>query len=251
MRHGLLALGALTASAATGTSPDGCGDDGANDACEEEGELLHLTAGQTTPVGGLYVQNDDETLFVSYETTDGWLLDEVHLHVACSREDIPSNGGGNVVPGQFDWSESFSPGVTAHTFVIPLSSLSCAPECGDELTLAAHAAVSNPDTGGAETAWGSTFDPNDPPADAASYAFGGARWGWYAPYVLSCCVGEDPPGDDDDDDDGTFPGETVYGPDSGWSYGGSGGRGSETYVIPLPDTGLATDPQDTGVATDG
>jgi hypothetical protein len=194
--------------------------------CEEEeggcgdSEVLWLTGGQTTPVGGLEVRNDADTLFVSYATTDGWLLDEVHLHVACDRSDVPTNGGGNPIPGQFDWSASFSPGETSHTFEIPLSSLSCAPECGQELTLAAHAAVSNPGTGGSETAWGSTFDPNDPPDDADSYEFGGSRWGWYAPYTLSCCDdGEGTPGDDDDGGGGTE--DTGYG--GGTQTGGSGG----------------------------
>jgi len=54
----------------------------------------NLIAGQHTVAGLITVINDDENLFIAYETINNWLINESHLYVGTT---IPTNS----VPGKF------------------------------------------------------------------------------------------------------------------------------------------------------
>jgi len=66
--------------------------------------VTNLTAGQDTTVGTVSVWNDADTLYVQYETTDSWVINESHLAVNTSYKAIPQTKNGNPQPGQFEYS---------------------------------------------------------------------------------------------------------------------------------------------------
>jgi hypothetical protein len=109
---------------------------------------LDLIAGQHTVAGEVCIINDADTLFVTYTTNDGWVLNQTHLHFGNSLADFPLNRPGNPQIGHFAHSNSHSPGVTEFTYEAPLGDLD------GEIVIGAYAAVSNADVGTSEAAWG-------------------------------------------------------------------------------------------------
>ena len=109
-----------------------------------------LLAGQDSPVGSVEVSNDGWNLYVVY-TVDapGWAMTEAHLAVAAEESDIPQTKKGNPIPGQFPYSEEFAEPMTGWMVTIPLGDLTT----GDEVVVAAHAALVNVDEEIEETAW--------------------------------------------------------------------------------------------------
>ncbi len=111
-----------------------------------------LIAGQTINSGTVSVTNDGENIYVTYTTTNGWVLAATHLYVGdCAL--IPTNNPGNPIPGQFPYTGTHA-NVTSYTYTVPLSQIPPGT-CG---CIAAHAVVkqyngSNQQVG-QETAWG-------------------------------------------------------------------------------------------------
>ena len=52
-------------------------------------------------VGEVVAANDEATLFVTLTTTGGWTLDKSHVFAGATSADVPTNGGGNAIPGRF------------------------------------------------------------------------------------------------------------------------------------------------------
>jgi hypothetical protein len=128
-------------------------------------------------IGTVTVSNDTDNIYVSYMTTNDWLMDETHLHIAALEADIPQTKKGNPRPGQFDYSNEHEPCVDKFTYVIPLSGLTS----GDEVYIAAHAAVQlfeGYDSDGNEiftyeSAWGKGEN------------FPGKNWAMYFTYTIA------------------------------------------------------------------
>lgn len=178
-----------------------CGDD----ICGAE--VFTLYAGQTIEAGTVTVSNTDDTLVVTYATSDGWSLDETHLHVACSLDDVPQTPSGNPKVGKFDHSGTHASGTTSTSYEIPLADIDCFTGCGDDLVIAAHAVVEKDDgTGGtqSETGWGDGDD------------FPGASWATYIGYEVACC--DDDTGDTGDESCGQYRTQTQ----GGWGTSASG-----------------------------
>ncbi len=112
---------------------------------------VDLLAGQTIVSGNVTVANDEENLYVTYSTQNGWLLSQIHLYVG-ANEGLPVNKAGNPTIGQFPYKVAFNPYVTTYTYTLPLSSFP------DVMTIAAHAVVVKTDASGkvlqSETGWG-------------------------------------------------------------------------------------------------
>ena len=142
------------------------GGGGGGDVCGEA-TIATLFAGQHIDVGCVKVWNDEDNLYVKYETKDCWKIDEIHLYVG-DCDNIPQHNG-NPTPGQFPIKDSYRDGTNCATFSIPLSSL-C--EC---VCIAAHAVVRDCCTGQEETAWGDGCD------------FSGANWATYFKYCVQEC----------------------------------------------------------------
>lgn len=55
-------------------------------------------------MGTVCLETDAHFLYITYETTGGWLLNEVHLFVGESLDDMPQTNNGNPIPGQFPYT---------------------------------------------------------------------------------------------------------------------------------------------------
>lgn len=94
-----------------------------------------LIAGQTMDAGTVTVSNDATNIYVTYTTTNGWVLTQTHLYVGdCAL--IPVNNPGNPIPGQFPFTSAHN-NVTTYTYTVPISRIP-AGGCG---CIAAHAVV--------------------------------------------------------------------------------------------------------------
>lgn len=139
-----------------------------------------LVAGQNLIVGWVFVENDADNLYVTFQTKYalGFCLLETNLHAADLWSEIPQNNG-NPTPGQFDYKAEHNCAATAQ-YTIPLAGLDA--DGDGQITLAAHAVVSNWNTNQypdwEETGWGAVCGNID------NNQFPGANWAVYAPYTI-------------------------------------------------------------------
>ncbi len=126
-----------------------------------------LLAGQTIDAGVVcFVVNDNDTLDVTYATSDGWELTEAHLWVGEDQDGYPMAKNGNPKIGNFPYNSGNITGTTVYTFSVPLGNVQkffdlgeLGDSCGKAGTLyaMAHAAVRLVDGGGnviqTETGW--------------------------------------------------------------------------------------------------
>ncbi|WP_440955675.1 hypothetical protein ACSAZK_01525 [Methanosarcina sp. Mfa9] len=137
-----------------------------------------LLANQTLEVGMVNATCDDTNLSVEYTTQNGWTLNETHLIVARSLEDIPATKKGNPIPGQFEYGDDQLPGVTKVTYNISLEDLGLG--AGDDVVIAAHAVVQKEEVGVEdgglilleESAWAGDID------------FLGKNWATYFTWII-------------------------------------------------------------------
>ena len=108
----------------------------------DEYDEYTLFAGQDIDVGVVKVANDENYLYVKYETVEGWEMTETHLHVGCNLDDFPLNKKGNPRVGHFEYGEPLDPAATEWTQMISLAGLDC-----DSVVIAAHAVVTDAPTG--------------------------------------------------------------------------------------------------------
>lgn len=141
-------------------------------------------AGQHISVGSVTVANDEGQLCVEIQLEGGWVLEETHVAIALSPEEIPQTGSGNPQVGKFAFSAEHNPPVTAFDHCLDLATYGYVP--GTPLYIAVHAAVALLDAGGqtiqTETAWAE----GDP--------FPGSSWAMFFGYTVQECFPE-PPGD--------------------------------------------------------
>ena len=138
-------------------------------------KTVQLTAGQTINAGSVTVTNDADFIYVTYTSTNGYLLTQTHLYVGnCST--IPVNNPGNPIPGQFPYNSNHAY-LTTFTYQVPISAI---PQgaCG---CIAAHAVVVKLNFSGQvveqQTGWGqgTVINPN------------GTSWGMKFEYC-SCAL---------------------------------------------------------------
>jgi|GEM_PF-3117853 len=139
-----------------------------------------LWAGKTNDAGVVEVTNDDENIYVTYNTNETADLKEVHVYLWTSESDIPSK---RPAPGQADYvAENINS--DSYTVTIPMELT-----CGDQYYISTHAALIANDTADDEPGVGS----ND---GETAYAAGtdlpegfsnqkGAWWG-YVTYTVEC-----------------------------------------------------------------
>lgn len=151
----------LSVAPVTGHAQTGCG----------EAMQSTLIAGQHIPVGMVTIENDEQYLYVSYQTDSDWLIRETHLDVATQPSDLKQTPKGNAVPGRFIYQSEHDPAVTTVIHTIDLS----AWPTDSPLYIAAHSVVVSTSGGGSETAWGEGMD------------FPGANWAMYMSYSLNPC----------------------------------------------------------------
>jgi hypothetical protein len=137
-----------------------------------EALVADLLAGQHILSGNVTVTNDLTNLYVTFNTTGGWLMTGTQLYVG-SIGGLPVNNAGNPKIGNFPYKMSFSPYSTSYTYTIPLSSLG-QDQC---IVIAAHANVVKLDQDGniveEQTAW-----------SAGSQITPGGSWATYSVYCI-------------------------------------------------------------------
>jgi hypothetical protein len=145
-----------------------------------------------------------ELLYVTYNTTGGWSLQEVHLYVL---DEAPNE---RLPPGQAPYqAENLSPGTTEYTFTVPLDDLEAV--CGEtELWLQAHAAVVRIVDGTVvqgETAYGGDITEPD-------------QGSWYGniAYVVQCCEEPPPPPPGECQEETAWGGASEGGGSAWWYY---------------------------------
>lgn len=112
-------------------------------------ELIADGGDDSTDAGQVCTLSDDETLLVSYATTDDWHLDESHVVASWSApgadkwmEEGWQTPRGNPVPGSFPWNAKHDPeSDTDFVYLIPLSTVPVSSGEMSELFVAAHAHV--------------------------------------------------------------------------------------------------------------
>ena len=121
-------------------------------------------------VGNVFVLKSSHFLLVEYSTDSGWTINETHLAVATSLEDIPQTKKGNPKIGKFPYKEDNHPeGTDSYTYTIDLYDYIPGGDwSGKTLYLAAHAVVYHPDYG-EETAWADTWGQYFPGSSIALY----------------------------------------------------------------------------------
>ena len=108
---------------------------------------VKLVAGQTMDAGTVTVTIEDGIIEVTFETKDGWVLDETHVYVGCVKPPTHS-------PGGLGSTHEDLGGVTTDTHTFSWVDIAC--ECIEgsvTLYFATHAVVSH-NTYGSQTAWG-------------------------------------------------------------------------------------------------
>lgn len=179
----LLVLGLSGCSTLTSGEKDFSGlkgNDSTPQICGEE--EFALTAGQTIDVGTVTVSNDEDYLYVTYNTTGDWYLTGVKLYVGLG--DAPTE---RLNPGKAPYKSGDIFHARSYTFEVPLDEfvVTC-----DETTLwlQAHADVVRLDEEGNEV------------PDSGETAYGGditkpKKGSWYGniSYTVQCCEEEQEP----------------------------------------------------------
>ncbi len=120
-----------------------------------------IYAGQNIEVGSICLEDDfnTNTLTITYLiSVPGWEITDIHFVVAEHTSDIPQTKKGNLIPGQFPYTQSFASGVTTYTITVPFDDFG-AIGCDNlkDFFAAAHCVVQLVDNGivvQTESGWG-------------------------------------------------------------------------------------------------
>jgi hypothetical protein len=148
-----------------------------------------LTAGQTIPAGSITVENDEYNVYVTYNTSGDWKIQELQLSIDCNTSgDCTQTKSADLAPGKFPYKQLFTAGAdgpcganglpVSYTFTIPISSL----EACDCFCVYPHAVVVRCSEGSVvetQTAWGGSV----------SKIIGG-KWYGGTRYCLQACGSE-------------------------------------------------------------
>ena len=141
-------------------------------------QCVTLLAGQTINAGSVCMTVSGQDLVATYNTTNGWQLNEVHLWVGDSLSTMPQTKNGNPQIGLFPYTAQNLNGATSYTFNIPLSSLGSGDLCDHTFLAAAHASVQKPNGSGgfeSQTGWGAGSQLNQR-----------GSWAMYYSYTVLC-----------------------------------------------------------------
>lgn len=147
-----------------------------------------LWAGQHNDAGKVVITNDDDNLYVTYNTNQSADLLEVHLHVYTAGDELPTK---RPVPGQAPYKAS---GLYAdsYTVVVPFADLGTSVNCGDKFYFAAHASLTsdNDSDDSTDEPSGLTLD-GETAYSGGNTPFtgskGGGAWFYLAEYSVECC----------------------------------------------------------------
>lgn len=146
---------------------------------------IQLLAGQNYDAGNVFFSDIDQdmdgrpdALEVSYNTSGGWFLSEVHFWIGNSISDMPQTGAKNPKVGLFPYSFKDLNGVASFSFIIPFSDFGFSCERPSNIYVASHASVYRNIDGGEiqnETAWGAGDKFNEQ-----------GSWAMFTPIYIEC-----------------------------------------------------------------
>jgi hypothetical protein len=169
--------------------------------------ILDLKAGQNFVAGTVTVTNNDFNVYVTYQTSNEWELNEVHLYVG-PKAGIPINPNGSPKIGQFPINVTNLYQKT-YTVAIPIT---WTDEC---FVIAAHAVVTKTDGTSyqTETAWseGPRFKNN--------------AWAMYSEICLKDCIP-----DCDYTNETAYGGSLLGGGNAWWYYYSNDGTQQPIYA---------------------
>lgn len=107
-----------------------------------------LYAGQTINAGTVSYDDVDtnndnvkDALKITYNTSDGWELTEVHFFIGSSPTELPVNRSGNPQVGLFPYKSNNIAGQTTYSITIPFSTLGFSCPGPEDYFVAAHASL--------------------------------------------------------------------------------------------------------------
>jgi len=181
--------GAATTTSTSGETAYACNVDGTFAGYNETNDPDYgvysytLWAGKHNDAGTVTITNDDDYIYVTYNTNETADLKEVHVYVWEDLADIPTK---RPAPGHADYvvEDIFSDAVTV---TIPLSDIEDA--CGDTYYISTHAALvgnatDNDEAGSGDNA-GETGYAGDSSSPDCFDATKGAWWG-FVNFTVSC-----------------------------------------------------------------
>jgi hypothetical protein len=130
--------------------------------------IAPLNAGKEFTVGEVRVYENSDVIYITYVTTDHWLMTETHLAVTASLEEIPQTKKGNPIPGKFPLKREYEQPINEDTYEIDIKEGESVFD--PSFYIAAHAAVQKEENGNIiqeESAW------------AAGEDFPGKNWATY------------------------------------------------------------------------
>lgn len=86
-----------------------------------------LYAGQTTPVGEVYVWNDTTNVYVEIDIDSGWCMTESHVAVEPTLADIPQTKTFNPIPGKFPAGGTYATCKSSDTFTFAIADVGLNP----------------------------------------------------------------------------------------------------------------------------
>jgi hypothetical protein len=138
-----------------------------------EAVVVRLLAGQHTNAGTVIVGNDEENLYITYTTKDGWVMNGTQLYVGTE-----ANKPKNAAPGQLPYKTNHNE-VTEFTYTIPLAGLE---NC---VVIAAHADLvkySGNEAIQSDGGW----------AEGEDYGAKGGGWAMKFSYCKQACIHPEP-----------------------------------------------------------
>lgn len=137
-----------------------------------------LMADQDIPTGTVRVGNDQQALYIVYETSRDWPLQKTAAFVGETTGGIPSTGNGNPIIGQFPHQSRHPAGTHEVVWEVPLDEVTGGGTAPETVVVAAFAEVGPEDA--TEGAW----------ADGSPISTG-RSWAMYFSYDLVDCAVEE------------------------------------------------------------
>ena len=147
-----------------------------------------LWAGQSNNAGTVTITNDDDNLYVTYNTNESADLLEVHVNVYTEGSVLPTK---RPAPGQAPYKAG-NLYADSYTVTIPFSDLGTTANCGAKFYFVAHAALTSDNQSDNSTDEPSNLNLAGETGYAGGNApytgtRGGGAWFYLADYAIECC----------------------------------------------------------------
>ena len=151
-------------------------------------QVFSLWAGQDNYAGTVTLSNDEDNIYVTYDTNESADLKEVHVDIYSTADAVPDK---RPAPGQADYKAEnlYS---DAYTVTVPFADLGETVECGDDYYVIAHTALASDDGSDNDEDADSDLSNDGETAYAggskSALEDGKGAWFYVAEYTIVCCL---------------------------------------------------------------